>query len=166
MCSLWNFLEKDLNKFDLKINKIYLYYKKMASDDESVTLGAIEEQSNYDSGSDNDGEENEDVSCDDEESFMRQSDIISVNEMYDTYSNSKRVTKPFMTRFEKAKILGVRSEMIANGAPALINVPRGITSTYEIATMEYNQKKIPLMIKRKLPNNSFEYWKIDDLVLI
>ena len=138
----------------------------MACDDDSVTLGAIEEQSNYDSGSDNDGEENEDVSCDDEESFMRQSDIISVNEMYDTYSNSKRVTKPFMTRFEKAKILGVRSEMIANGAPALINVPRGITSTYEIATMEYNQKKIPLMIKRKLPNNSFEYWKIDDLVLI
>ena len=76
----------------------------MASDDESVTLDAIEEQSNYDSGSDNDGEENEDVSCDDEECFMRQSDIISVNEMYDTYSNSKRVTKPFMTRFEKAKI--------------------------------------------------------------
>lgn len=136
----------------------------MASDEESVTLDAIEEQSIFDSGSDNDGDE-DDVSCEDEESFMRQSDIISVNEMYEKYSNSKRVTKPFMTRFEKAKILGVRSEMLANGAPALINVPKGITSTYEIATMEYQQKKIPLIIKRKLPNNTFEYWKIDDLVL-
>ena len=136
----------------------------MASEEESVTLDAIEEQSNFDSGSDNDGEE-DDISCEDEESFMRQSDIISVNEMYEKYSNSKRVTKPFMTRFEKAKILGVRSEMLANGAPALINVPKGITSTYEIATMEYQQKKIPLIIKRKLPNNTFEYWKIDDLVL-
>tara|TARA_B100001769_G_C21805025_1_gene438165 strand:+ start:195 stop:608 length:414 start_codon:yes stop_codon:yes gene_type:complete len=136
----------------------------MASDEESVTLDAIEEQSIFDSGSDNDGDE-DDVSCEDEESFMRQSDIISVNEMYEKYSNSKRVTKPFMTRFEKAKILGVRSEMLANGAPALINVPKGITSTYEITTMEYQQKKIPLIIKRKLPNNTFEYWKIDDLVL-
>ena len=37
--------------------------------------------------------------------------------MYDRYSSSKRVTKPLLTRFEKAKILGVRSEMLANGAP-------------------------------------------------
>tara|TARA_X000000950_G_C13865970_1_gene640743 strand:- start:446 stop:862 length:417 start_codon:yes stop_codon:yes gene_type:complete len=138
----------------------------MASEDENVTLDAIEEQSNYDSPSENDREENEDVSCENEDSYMRQSDIISVSEMYDNYTNAKRVTKPFMTRFEKAKILGVRSEMLANGAPALISVPKGVTSTYEIANMEYKQKKIPLMIKRKLPNNSFEYWKIDDLVLI
>ena len=34
---------------------------------------------------------------------------------------------------KKLKILGVRSEMLANGAPALINVPKGISSTYEIS---------------------------------
>ena len=138
----------------------------MASEEDSINLDEIEEQSNYDSGSDNDGEESLDQSCEDEESFIRQSDIVSVNEMYDRYSSSKRVTKPLLTRFEKAKILGVRSEMLANGAPALINVPKGISSTYEIATMEYLEKKIPLIIKRKLPDSSYEYWKLDDLVLI
>ena len=50
----------------------------MASDDESVTMDAIEEQSNYDSGSDNDGEENEDNEEDGselEEDYTSETDI-------------------------------------------------------------------------------------------
>ena len=91
------------------------------------------------------------------------SEIISVNQSYDTYYHSSRITKPFLTRFEKAKILGTRSEMLSNGAPALINVPPHISCTYEIAKLEFKQKAIPLMIKRFLPNGSFELWRLDDL---
>tara|TARA_Y100000385_G_C12875101_1_gene543275 strand:+ start:305 stop:727 length:423 start_codon:yes stop_codon:yes gene_type:complete len=123
-------------------------------------------ESTYDSGSDNDDNESQEIICDNEESFMRQTDIISVNEMYAKYNSSSRVTQPRINRFEKAKMLGVRSEMLANGSPALINVPAGMSSTYEIAKLEYNQKKIPLIIKRRLPNKTFEYWKLEDLVLI
>ena len=140
----------------------------MASDDESTELDAlVESASNYDSSpSDGEGDNDSlDQSCDDEDNLIRQTDIISVNEVYDRYNSSKRVTHPYMTRFEKAKLLGVRSEMLANGAPALINVPKHISSTYDIARMEYKAKKIPLIIKRKLPNNTYEYWKMDDLVL-
>ena len=139
----------------------------MASDEDSTELDAIvESASNYDSPSDGEGDNDSlDQSCEDEDSIIRQTDIISVNEEYDKYNSSTRVTHPYMTRFEKAKLLGVRSEMLANGAPALINVPKNISSTYEIARMEYKEKKIPLIIKRKLPNNTFEYWKMDDLVL-
>jgi DNA-directed RNA polymerases I, II, and III subunit RPABC2 len=90
-------------------------------------------------------------------------EIISVNQSYDMYYHSSRITKPFLTRFEKAKLLGARSEMLANGAPALINVPAHMTCTYEIAKLEFAQKAIPLMIKRFLPNGSSELWRLEDL---
>ena len=140
----------------------------MASDDETVNIDAlnIDNVSTYESGSEtDDNSDSIDENTSEQELKERQINIVSVNEMYDNYTNANRVTKPFMTRFEKAKIIGVRSEMLANGAPALISVPKEITSTYKIAEMEYKEKKIHLIIKRKLPNNTFEYWKMDDLVL-
>ena len=140
----------------------------MASEEDTVSneLQGEVVESTYDTGSDNDDNESQEIICDNEDSFMRQTDIISVNEMYAKYNSSSRVTQPRINRFEKAKMLGVRSEMLANGSPTLINVPPGMSSTYEIAKLEYRQKKIPLIIKRRLPNKTFEYWKLDDLVLI
>ena len=32
--------------------------------------------------------------------------------------------------------------------------------------MELNEKKIPFIIRRPLPNNSSEYWKLQDLEII
>ena len=141
----------------------------MASDEETVNIDDIDDDnvSTYETGSEteDDNSDNLDDNTSEQELQDRMGNIVSVNEMYDSYNNANRVTKPFMTRFEKAKIIGVRSAMLANCAPALISVPKGVTSTYKIAEMEYLEKKIPLIIKRKLPNNTFEYWKMDDLVL-
>ena len=38
-----------------------------------------------------------------------------------------------------------------------------ITNVLDIAYLEYNQKKLPFIIERKLPNNKIEYWKLSDL---
>lgn len=94
------------------------------------------------------------------------SEIESVNNSYNSYYNNERITKPFLTKFEKAKILGTRSEMIANGAIALVNVPPHVTNTYDIAKMEFEQKKIPLIIRRHLPNGNVELWRLSDLVTV
>ena len=32
--------------------------------------------------------------------------------------------------------------------------------------MELKEKKIPFIIRRPLPDNTFEYWKLQDLELI
>jgi len=96
----------------------------------------------------------------------KHTEIVSVNETYDRYNNTTKITKPILTRFEKAKLLGVRSEMLASGSPALIHIPPGVTSVYEIAKLEFKQKKIPLIIKRTLPNNTCEYWRLEDLVFL
>lgn len=92
-------------------------------------------------------------------------EIVPYTKTYETYYSVKKVTKPFITKFEKAKLLGVRAEMIASGAPAMVNVPRGITSAYVIAQMEYKAKKIPLLVRRYLPNGQYEDWRLEDMVI-
>jgi len=72
-------------------------------------------------------------------------------------------TLPFVSKFEKARILGVRAKQINCGAAVMIDVPEHVIDGYTIAMMEYEQKKIPFIVKRPLPNGAVEYWKFADL---
>lgn len=72
-------------------------------------------------------------------------------------------TLPYITRFEKAKILGVRSRQInSDPSVALVELDSSIIDGYKIALEEYKQKKIPFIIKRPLPDGTCEYWKFSD----
>ncbi len=72
-------------------------------------------------------------------------------------------TLPFVTKFERARIIGVRAKQINSGASVMIEVPEHVIDGYTIAQMEYEQKKIPFIVKRPLPNGAVEYWKFADL---
>ena len=89
--------------------------------------------------------------------------IYSIEDTYNNYYTKDKITKPFLTKFERAKILGVRSEMLAGGAVPLIKLDKKIDSVYDIAKMELAQKKIPLLVRRSLPNGQFEDWRLDEL---
>jgi DNA-directed RNA polymerase I, II, and III subunit RPABC2 len=75
-------------------------------------------------------------------------------------------TLPFITRYEKAKILGERAKQINAGAPIFVEVEPSVIDGYLIALKEFEEKKIPFIIKRPLPNGGCEYWKFKDLELI
>jgi DNA-directed RNA polymerase subunit K/omega len=72
-------------------------------------------------------------------------------------------TVPILTKYEKTRILGQRAKQINNGSKPYINVSENIIDGYLIAEMELKEKKIPFIIRRPLPNQTFEYWKIKDL---
>ena len=73
-------------------------------------------------------------------------------------------TLPFLTRYEKAKILGLRAKQLNHGAKTLLpQLPRDIIDGHTIAYMELVQKKIPFIIRRPIPNGGSEYWKVNDL---
>ena len=92
--------------------------------------------------------------------------IVSVEKTYSNYYNNQKVTMPYMTKFEKAKILGVRAEMIASGDKPLIDTKSGVFSNaYEIALEELKHKKIPLIIRRSLPNGTIEDWRVEEMIL-
>lgn len=73
-------------------------------------------------------------------------------------------TVPFITRYEKAKILGERSKQLSySDVEPMINVPPNVIDCYEIAKLEYNANAIPFIIKRNLPDGTCEYWRFQDL---
>ena len=75
-------------------------------------------------------------------------------------------TIPFMTKFEKSRILGQRAKQIDTGATPFVKVDKTMIDGYLIALKELEEKKIPFIIKRPLPNGGFEYWNVSDLELV
>ena len=75
-------------------------------------------------------------------------------------------TIPFLTKYEKTRIIGERARQINLGAIPFIEVKPDIIDGYLIALEEFYEKKIPFIIKRPLPNGLCEYWKIADLEII
>lgn len=75
-------------------------------------------------------------------------------------------TFPFITKYERARILGERAKQLNMGAKALVEVGQDVIDGYLIALIEYDLKRIPFIVKRPLPNGGSEYWKFKDLEII
>ena len=84
----------------------------------------------------------------------------------DIVNDNIHKTLPFLTKYEKSRILGLRAKQINQGANPLINIPDNIIDGYTIAMLELQQKKIPFIIRRPIPNGGSEYWKVSDLELL
>ncbi|XP_017759306.1 PREDICTED: DNA-directed RNA polymerases I, II, and III subunit RPABC2 [Eufriesea mexicana] len=78
---------------------------------------------------------------------------------------SKRITTRYMTKYERARVLGTRALQIAMCAPVMVEL-EGETDPLQIAMKELKQRKIPIIIRRYLPDNSYEDWGIDELIII
>jgi DNA-directed RNA polymerase I, II, and III subunit RPABC2 len=86
---------------------------------------------------------------------VRNSDGIIIDPLHKTI--------PYLTKYEKARILGQRSKQIETGAKPLVKVPENIVDGYIIAELELKEKKIPFIIRRPIPGGSCEYWHLRDL---
>ena len=75
-------------------------------------------------------------------------------------------TLPFLSKYERTRILGQRAKQINIGDKPYIDVPPHIIDGYLIAELELNAKKIPVIIRRPLPGGKSEYWKIQDLEIL
>lgn len=75
-------------------------------------------------------------------------------------------TIPYLTKYERARVLGQRSKQIETGGKPFVKVPENIIDSYIIAELELKEKKIPFIIKRPLPGGGCEYWNLKDLEII
>ena len=75
-------------------------------------------------------------------------------------------TIPILTKFEKTRVLGLRAKQINEGAKPFVEINQDNYDGYVIASKELQQKKIPFIIRRPLPNGASEYWKLSDLEVI
>jgi len=72
-------------------------------------------------------------------------------------------TVPFLTKYERARILGERAKQLNMGAKPLVELGPEVIDGYLIALKEFEEKKIPFIVKRPMPNGGCEYWKFKDL---
>lgn len=75
-------------------------------------------------------------------------------------------TIPILTKYEKTKIIGIRLKQLNNGAKPYVTISDTILDNNIIVNMELVQKVLPFIISRPLPNNTCEYWKLQDLELL
>lgn len=90
-------------------------------------------------------------------------DIVSNTDLLSAYDPSKNVTRNILSKYECAKILGMRMEQLARGAKPTVKT-EGLTSVRDIAAKELKEKMIPFMISRTLANGKKEIWRIDDMI--
>tara|TARA_Y100000748_G_C15361658_1_gene436022 strand:+ start:286 stop:819 length:534 start_codon:yes stop_codon:yes gene_type:complete len=74
-----------------------------------------------------------------------------------------RTTDRYLTKYERARVLGIRAEQIALGSPLMVD--RGdLTDPMEIAEKELRARKLPLLIHRKLTDQLAEEWDVNELL--
>jgi len=89
-----------------------------------------------------------------------------------TFTNSdgkadlKHRSVPFLTQYEKTKILGFRTNQLSQGARPYIAVPEHVTELKEIAKMELEARRLPIILKRPMPDGTFEKWRLSDLLIL
>ena len=79
--------------------------------------------------------------------------------------NTQRRTIPFLTKYEKARIIGKRAMQISKGSPPLVEIG-DLESPIDIAKKELMERKIPFIIRRPLPDGSYVDWRVDELRIL
>jgi DNA-directed RNA polymerase I, II, and III subunit RPABC2 len=162
------------------------YIEEMGSNDTSVEKGGD------DSDNDDDGGDDEDEDEDDDDDILQKFDseskkkyitahhpeCLSFNhEETETMSRVVRdengriidpyhKTLPILTKYEKTRILGIRTKQLNEGAKPYIDVNPTIIDGYIIAQLELEHKRLPFIIRRPIPNGGSELWKLRDLEII
>jgi DNA-directed RNA polymerase I, II, and III subunit RPABC2 len=75
-------------------------------------------------------------------------------------------TIPFLTKYERTRVIGQRAKQINSGAKAFVKVPENVIDGYLIAELELMQKRIPFIIRRPTPGGGCEYWNLKDLEVV
>lgn len=74
----------------------------------------------------------------------------------------ERVTTNVLTKYERGRILGARATQIADNAPVLVPL-EGDTDPYVLACRELQLRVLPFIIRRYLPDGTYEDWAINEL---
>ena len=77
---------------------------------------------------------------------------------------TERFTTRYLTKYERARVLGTRALQISMNAPVMVDLD-GETDPLRIAEKELRERKIPIIIRRYLPDGSHEDWGVNELIV-
>lgn len=123
----------------------------VSEDDKDFASDVDDQQCIY---KDDDSEEEDDVS----EYFSDE----EVEEESHVVPNEMRITKPYLTKYERVRLTGIRVKQLVEGAKPMIKNTEKLSAT-EVTNLEIEHGVIPLNIERPLPNGNIERWKVSEL---
>jgi DNA-directed RNA polymerase I, II, and III subunit RPABC2 len=114
-----------------------------------------------------DNEEVSDINLDDDDKPSEDSNfnLMTYKNILENISKNVKKTIPLLTKFERARIVGVRLQQLANGAKPRIDTSN-LRSIKEIVEKELVLRKIPFIIRRTLPNGKSEDWKLEEFLSV
>ena len=136
------------------------------NDDDTETAGA-DTSTAADGDDDNDMQEDEDALDVTGEHVGEGGGVVGVGVGDDSgpaAAPSERITTRYLTKYERARVLGTRALQISMNAPVMVDLD-GETDPLRIAEKELRERKIPIIIRRYLPDGSHEDWSIDELIV-
>ena len=88
----------------------------------------------------------------------------------DAVDTANRTTPPHYSKYEYTMLLGVRAQQLADGAKPLVSF-EGLQSSHpqfvwKLAEKEVQERKLPFILHRRLPNGTSEYWSATELSAI
>ncbi|CEI91872.1 hypothetical protein G6F70_006975 [Rhizopus microsporus] len=95
---------------------------------------------------------------------MSGGNIRQREQLPDPNERTERLTTPYMTKYERARVLGTRALQISLNAPVMVEL-NGETDALAIANRELREKRLPLTIRRYMPDGTYEDWKVRDLIV-
>lgn len=97
--------------------------------------------------------------------ILSKKEIDNYSDFISKYNPDNNKSCNILTVYEKTNILGIRMEQLALGADSYLDYDRAtkIGDVKEIAKQEFEEKKIPFIICRVLPDNTKEYWKLEHM---
>jgi DNA-directed RNA polymerase I, II, and III subunit RPABC2 len=173
-----------LLELDLVLPSVFLIHRRSAKA-KTKTISMSDDEGNMgggDAGYENDGDEIFDVPDDQDMDIGHDDDdddedLDLTGEREDTrgvittgegngggVAASDRITTRYLTKYEKARVLGTRALQISMNAPVMVDLD-GETDPLKIAEKELREKKIPIIIRRYLPDGSHEDWSVDELII-
>lgn len=179
-------IDEETGIINKKTKPIVKKTSKVVTELPNTTLSMPHEFEKHDSDYDSeDDEEEDDDYLQKFDREMRDNYILdqhpeSVNNNYDEVYNLAKVqrnkeniiiddlhkTIPILTKYEKTRILGQRAKQLNNGAKPLVKLDIPLIDGYLIALKELEEKMIPVIIRRPIPNGASEYWHLKDLEIL
>lgn len=92
--------------------------------------------------------------------------VESYDDIMSNYNPANNTSRNVLSRYEKAKIIGMRLEQVARGSKVYVDVKKHkLTNIRDIVLKELEERKTPLMIARTMPNGTKEYYRLQDMII-
>lgn len=81
-----------------------------------------------------------------------------------------RITREYFTKYEYTALLSMRAQQLAEGAKPLVGL-EGLKASdpmfvWNVAKREIEQRKLPFIIRRQLPDGNSEFWSVQEMEVL